>query len=195
MPDEPDYSAMARNMRSMSGDENYDYDMDAWRRANPGVQMGPGQHYPDTYKKPNHPTFSDQSMYHGQGGAEGGHWDTNPDGTWTFTPGRTNLENFSADALRDYFQRVEPGNTLNLPASQPGAPQQFMGQDVATAHMPMLESIGNSVRINPQAWERFLREQQPSTNIEDRRTNDPTMFGLERAIRVPQERLMNTILR
>jgi hypothetical protein len=105
---------MQQPQRSM-GDENYDYDMDAWRRANPGVQMGPGQHYPDTYKKPNHPTFSDQSMYHGQGGAEGGHWTSNPDGTWAFTPGRTNLENFSADQLRDYFQRVEPGNTLNLP--------------------------------------------------------------------------------
>jgi hypothetical protein len=74
-------------------------------------------------------------------------------------------------------------------------PQQFIGQDVATAHMPMLESIGNAVRINPQAWERFLRESPRSTHVEDRRQNDPTMFGLERAIRIPQERLVNTILR
>jgi len=93
-----------------------DYDYEAWQRANPGVTMAPGQHYPDTYKLPNHPTFSTESMYHGQDGAEGGQWAKNDDGSWTFTPGRTNLEHWSPAELQDYFERVEPGNTLNLPS-------------------------------------------------------------------------------
>jgi hypothetical protein len=106
----------------VESDENYDYDMKAFRRDNPDAKMGPGQHYPDTYKKPNHPTFSDESIYHGKGGAEGGHWNKESGGSYSFTPGKTNLEHFSPSQLQDYFKKVEPGNKLNLPARARGGP-------------------------------------------------------------------------
>ena len=93
--------------------DNYDYE--SWQRANHGVTMAPGQHYPDTYKLPEHPTFSNESMYHGKNGAQGGQWDKNSDGAWTFTPGPTNLQNYSRQQLQDYFQRVEPDSQLILP--------------------------------------------------------------------------------
>src|SRR6266849_6500039 len=52
-----------------------DYDMRGYFKANPDVMPNAeGQHYPDTYKKPNHPTFSDESIYHGQAGNQGGTW-------------------------------------------------------------------------------------------------------------------------
>lgn len=95
-------------------DENSDYDMEAFRRNNPDAVVAPGQHYPDTYKKPNHPTFSNESIYHGKEGAEGGKWEKNEDGTFNFTPGKSNLEHFSPEQLEDYFKRVEPGNKLKL---------------------------------------------------------------------------------
>jgi len=92
-----------------------DYDYASWQKANPGVQMAPGQHYPDTYKLPNHMTFSDESIYHGVNGTSGGHWGTDENGADTFTPGRTNLEHHSMNELRDYFARVEPNAKLLLP--------------------------------------------------------------------------------
>jgi len=91
-----------------------DYDYDSWQKANPGVEMLPGQHYPDTYKLPNHMTFSDESMYHG-GDNRGGHWGTDEQGKDTFTPGPTNLEHHSMGELRDYFKRVEPDAKLLPP--------------------------------------------------------------------------------
>ena len=50
-------------------------------------------HAPDTYKKPNHPTFSDESIYHNQpadGGGYwvGGHWTTDAQGNDVFVPHR-----------------------------------------------------------------------------------------------------------
>src|SRR6185369_6907776 len=97
-----------------------DYDYESWQKANPGVQMAPGQHYPDTYKLPNHITFSDESMYHG-GDNQGGHWGTNEQGKDTFTPGPTNLKNYSMEALQDYFKRVEPDAVLLPPPNTDSA--------------------------------------------------------------------------
>jgi hypothetical protein len=79
-------------------------------------------HFPDTYKKPNHPTFSDESIYHGKDlgldngmKAEGGHWDTGDNEKLTFTPGKTNLMFHSAQDLIDYFAKYEKNVQLNLP--------------------------------------------------------------------------------
>jgi hypothetical protein len=105
----------AGEFKSESGTQVPDYDYNKWKEANPGVEMAPGQHYPDTYKLPNHMTFSDESMYHGQNGEQGGHWDKGEGDTWSFTPGPSNLKYHTMDELKDYFKRVEPGNTLNPP--------------------------------------------------------------------------------
>src|SRR4029077_19810087 len=41
----------------------------------------PTGHGQDTFKKPNHPTFSEQSQYHGVDDYSGGTWIDNGDGT------------------------------------------------------------------------------------------------------------------
>ena len=99
-----------------------DYDYESWQKANPGVEMAPGQHYPDTYKLPNHITFSDESMYH-KGEDKGGHWGTDEQGRDTFTPGSTNLKNYSMEELQDYFKRVEPNAVLLPPGTSYVNPQ------------------------------------------------------------------------
>ena len=91
----------------------YDYDLRGAFKANAKGAAVNG-HFPDTYKKPNHPTFSDESKYSGQGGYEGGRWSKDNDGRDVFTPSETNLRNMSASQLRDYFQRVEPDAVLDM---------------------------------------------------------------------------------
>lgn len=95
--------------------DTYDYDLRGWWKANPGTDMN-GGHLTDQFKKPNHPTFSTGSQYSGRDGQQGGEWGQAQDGSYTFTPGPTNLQFFSREALSDYFQKVEPGNRLLLPA-------------------------------------------------------------------------------
>jgi hypothetical protein len=93
----------------------YDYDLRGAFKQNGFQKLGPG-HGADTFKKPNHPTFSNESQYHGKNGLEGGSWVQLPDKSYTFTPGKTNWDNFSPSELQNYFKKVEPGNKLN---SQP----------------------------------------------------------------------------
>lgn len=98
--------------------DSYDYDMRGWFNEHDGESLK-GGHLTDRYKKPNHPTFSDQSKYHGVDGHEGGSWNQMNDESWVFKPGASNLKNYSGDELRDYFKRVEPGNSVMIepPAS------------------------------------------------------------------------------
>ena len=75
-----------------------------------GLQKDGRGHMSDKYKKPNHPTFSDQSMYHMIDGNIGGRWIDHGNGKFSFIPGSTNM--YNTGELQDYFNRVEPGNTL-----------------------------------------------------------------------------------
>lgn len=89
----------------------YDYDMrGAWKE---GVDQSENGHFPDTYKKPNHPTFSDESKYSDKDN-KGGKWSKKGDKD-VFTPSDTNLKHYKADELRNYFQTVEPTADLALP--------------------------------------------------------------------------------
>ena len=171
----------------MEQEDQPDYDYDAWQKAGSPTDPVTG-HAPDTYKLPNHITFSDESIYHGKDGNQGGHWEQAPDQSWTFTPGPTNLKNHSREELQDYFNRVEPGNRLNLPPEAPsdgtagralrGTPEKFMGTDILSqpAQTDTLKFIMEHLRIKPEAWDRFMAAQTPSTHIEDRRNE--TLLGV-----------------
>lgn len=94
----------------------YNYDLRGAFKA--GVTPDSRGHLPDTYKKPNHPTFSTDSKYNGVAGNEGGEWSKQPDGKWQFEAGLTNLKMHGADALKGYFKRVEPDAVLIVPAGK-----------------------------------------------------------------------------
>ena len=91
-----------------------DYDMRGAFKAGTGAS-GNG-HFTDQFKKPWHPTFSDQSQYHGVDGNQGGTWTPLSDGRYAFTPGPTNMKNWPVAALQAYWDKVEApaGNVLNL---------------------------------------------------------------------------------
>ena len=94
--------------------EKNDYDLQGYFKATNGAPLGEG-HLTDQFKKPNHPTFSTESQYHGNGN-QGGAWGQNPDGTYNFTPGATNMQVWGAPALQQYFDTYEKGNKLQFPS-------------------------------------------------------------------------------
>lgn len=100
------------NGRDMSRD-SFDYDMRGAFAS--GAAQSANAHWPDTFKKPNHPSFSDQSQYHGVSGEKGGTWAQDQNGAWAFTPGATNMRLHGATGLQQYFQRGDPGVRLQLP--------------------------------------------------------------------------------
>lgn len=79
-----------------------------------GVAKDPRGHLPDTWKKPNHPTFSTESKYNGVNGAQGGEWVKSGDG-WQFKASPFNVGMRGKEGLREYFQEVEPDSKLILP--------------------------------------------------------------------------------
>jgi len=75
--------------------------------------MDKDNHGVDTWKKPNHPTFSNQSKYHGVDGFYGGNW--NPDGG--YQPSKQTASMYGPS----YYDRMfaeEPGRIEHLDASR-----------------------------------------------------------------------------
>lgn len=90
----------------------YDYDMrGAWQA---GKGQGGNGHFTDRFKKPNHPTFSNESIYNGADGQYGGDW-LNILGRDVFVPTETNLAQNDSEWLRKYFAEVEPSALLMNP--------------------------------------------------------------------------------
>ena len=112
------YQAWAKTLGKQGS--TYDYDLRG-AFAN-GAQQAANGHFTDRFKKPNHPTFSDQSQYSGVDGQQGGAWAHQPDGSWTFAPSASMMTMHDPGDLQQYFQRVEPNNKLVLPPAPPSAP-------------------------------------------------------------------------
>jgi hypothetical protein len=78
--DEPAFQAWKKKYAHPQ-DDGEDYDLrGAWKA---GLKPGPDGHWPDTFKRPNHPTFSNESQYANNEGAKPGRWDGD-----TFIPHR-----------------------------------------------------------------------------------------------------------
>lgn len=89
-----------------------DYDLrGAWKA---GAQEAANGHLTDEFKKPNHPTFSSESIYSGKNGEQGGQWSKDKADKWIFKPGASNLKNYGQQGLEDYFKRSEPDSILDM---------------------------------------------------------------------------------
>lgn len=102
-------SKLPQNLQS-----TYDYDLRGAYKAD--AKEASNGHLPDTFKKPNHPTFSTESRYSGKDGYTGGKWGGTDDAP-TFKPSKSNLKNMSEDELQEYFQTREPASKLLLSPS------------------------------------------------------------------------------
>ena len=92
----------------------FDYDVRGFWEAEATLVSGHGS---DKWKKPSHPTFSNESMYHDTTNKiYGGKWTGGVWGRNTFTPSVKMLNTtHSAERMKDYFKRFEPGIELILP--------------------------------------------------------------------------------
>ena len=84
-------------------DSGEDYDFRGAFKA--GLKPGPDGHWNDTYKKPNHPTFSDESIYSSLTGTKPGSWKGD-----TYIPfgGKMQTQD-PVDTIRSGLQRLEMG--------------------------------------------------------------------------------------
>lgn len=108
--EEQQFQAWARSV----GKERdvYDYDLRGLWKAQRG-RLAANGHGPDTYKKPNHPTFSEESQY-SNALLKGGRWD-DAGKSWLFWASQQNMDNMGMNALSDYFKQREPGSTVIFP--------------------------------------------------------------------------------
>ena len=93
----------------------YDYDMRGFFQNKEAFARN--GHGTDRYKKPNHPTFSDQSLYHGVDGYLGGSWTLDPQGADVYTAPAKHV--WSEPELQEYFAKYEPGVKLVYPQATP----------------------------------------------------------------------------
>ena len=96
--------------------DTYDYDLrGAWLDLTSGkMTQADNGHLGDKYKKPNHPTFSDQSIYHNND-SKGGQW-IEENGKTSFIPSDLNIKNLGVGGLKKYFDQVEKGNEVKIPS-------------------------------------------------------------------------------
>ena len=166
----PEEEAAYQAWAKKNGRENdvEDYDMrGAWLEAKQkGVSLEDGRgHYPDTYKKPNHPTFSDQSKYNGEGGVNGGTWSKTSDGRDVYTPNR-DLSPQEQQSLKEYFAKNEPNAVLNLGGNgaqaqqaQQARPTPIQQARAARPQQGVVTTPNGNVSLN--------RQGQPTSAAED----------------------------
>jgi hypothetical protein len=125
-----DEAAFRQWLAALSQSKGYDASQDlvdydlrgAWKS---GAAQAENGHLPDTFKKPNHPTFSAESQY-SAGDMAGGNW-AERDGKWDFQASPHNVRMLSPEALQAYFARVEPDSRLRLPSGVQPTPVGLLG--------------------------------------------------------------------
>ena len=114
--DLPAFSAWVKRQSRIQGRDISldvgDYDLAGLYKKVNGVDLPKG-HGTDEFKKPNHPTFSQESVYHSPT-MMGGRW-AQENGQDVFYASPQNVRNLSESGLQNYFKKYEPGVKLVLP--------------------------------------------------------------------------------
>lgn len=77
------------------------YDLKGLYLSNPNAKPSANLHFPDTYKLPNHPTFSNESKYFNeQNKSNAGHWDET-DSSFNYIPYNTNVKDTIVERKMD----------------------------------------------------------------------------------------------
>jgi len=140
-------------------------------------------HFPDTYKKPNHPTFSTESRYHGVADSEGrvrmgGEWkmveNHRGEKNYTFTPHPTQIDSPEEESrLIRYFRAVEPHNTLIHPSSGEYLHHPYMetevadSDDIETIIKRMKQGIRPEGEISPEDFAQMRLERMKGWRVSD----------------------------
>ena len=124
--DADNYLAWAAKGGRVPEDEEHYYDLRGYYKAGGKLTKGV-DNLPDTFTKPNHPTFSENSRYSGPG-QEGGKWVQDNEGNYyAFRVGAANLAHNSPEKIQSYFDAYEPGVKLIFPPGTEGVPTAAAG--------------------------------------------------------------------
>jgi hypothetical protein len=137
------------------------YDVTGFWKSGDYKRMDSDNHGSDKWKKPNHPTFSNQSKYHGTDGWYGGNW-TDKAG---YQPSKQTLETYGPDYYNEMFQS-EPGRSEYLDLSRYNS-----GQNKPT---PFIYQIGGEkpTEQNPERMQQ-VNIQAPQRSWFDRNIERP----------------------
>lgn len=138
----------------------FNYDLrGAWKELKSGTMSEDARgHLGDKYKKPNHPTFSDQSIYSTEEN-RGGHWSVE-NGQDVFVPGRE-LSAAEANYLQQYFAEREPGVQLKARVKDSGGAvvDDWYTNPSSLTGDPFIDSLKNDQRLSVVLRARQLRSQ------------------------------------
>lgn len=138
----------------------FNYDLrGAWKELKSGTMSEDARgHLGDKYKKPNHPTFSDQSIYSTKEN-QGGHWSVE-NGQDVFVPGRE-LSAAEANYLQQYFAEREPGVQLKARVKDSGGAvvDDWYTNPSSLTGDPFIDSLKNDQRLSVVLRARQLRSQ------------------------------------
>lgn len=138
----------------------FNYDLrGAWKEIQSGTMSEDARgHLGDKYKKPNHPTFSDQSIYSTEEN-RGGHWSVE-NGKDVFVPGRE-LSAAEANYLQQYFAEREPGVQLKARVKDSGGAvvDDWYTNPSSLTGDPFIDSLKNDQRLSVVLRARQLRSQ------------------------------------
>ena len=138
----------------------FNYDLrGAWKELKSGTMSEDARgHLGDKYKKPNHPTFSDQSIYSTEEN-RGGHWSVE-NGQDVFVPGRE-LSAAEANYLQQYFAEREPGVQLKARVKDSGGAvvDDWYTNPSSPTGDPFIDSLKNDQRLSVVLRARQLRSQ------------------------------------
>jgi len=119
------------------GNGGYDgaYDLRGFWKSNPTFSMdSPDAHLPDTYKLPNHPTFSSESIYYNDETKRwGGEWKEDIE-AWRYTPNDKRIRQEVVDPKPGYREdgRVPYNATPKPEHAQPPIPMKAKRRSIAT---------------------------------------------------------------
>ena len=138
----------------------FNYDLrGAWKELKSGTMSEDARgHLGDKYKKPNHPTFSDQSIYSTEEN-RGGHWSVE-NGQDVFVP-RRELSASEANYLQQYFAEREPGVQLKARVKDSGGAvvDDWYTNPSSLTGDPFIDSLKNDQRLSVVLRARQLRSQ------------------------------------
>jgi len=110
----PEAELLFNNWAGDRKSDMYDYDLKGYFNQFPNEPLVKGTHLIDTYKKPNHITFSNQSKY-ASDSIPGGKWEDLGRGKFNFIPASHTVERYGPNILKNYFVEHEKSSNLILP--------------------------------------------------------------------------------
>lgn len=137
-------------------DSGQDYDLrGAFKK---GLTPAANGHWPDTFKKPNHPTFSDQSIYAKDAPEKAGHWNGDvyvpPQQSAVTTALNVDKTTFDMSpvglAFNSLKKALEIGHTLGTDIAAPDTPEQAARAKLIhdAGNVPDRSSIGTDLQTS-----------------------------------------------